>query len=77
MMALTRKQIITLLILRRRVRRRSEQKKKRIWVRKLYQDRKEKGEYHLLIREMKLYDHALFYQQFRMTPSKYNHLFDS
>ena len=32
---------------------------------------KEKGEYHLLIREMKLYDHMLFYQQFRMIPEKY------
>ena len=74
-MGLTRRQIVVLLLLRRRQRRRSKEKEnKRIWVRKLCAERKEKGEYHLLIREMKLYDHMLFYQQFRMTPEKYEHL---
>ena len=74
-MGLTRRQIIVLLLLRRRQRRRSKEKEnKRIWVRKLYTERKEKGEYHLLIREMKLYDHMLFYQQFIMTLEKYEHL---
>ena len=44
-------------------------KKKRFWVRRLYKERKMKGEFHLLIQDMKLYDHQLFFQYFRMSPS--------
>ena len=32
---------------------------------------KREGEYHLLTREMGLYDHALFYQQLWVTPVMY------
>ena len=77
-MALTKRQIIISLLIRRRERRRQERNmktKKRVWVRQLYRERKEKGEYHLLIREMKSYDHMMFYQQFRMTPEQYENLF--
>ena len=42
---------------------------KRFWVRQLYQERKLKGEFNLLIHDMKLYDSELFFQYFRMTPS--------
>ena len=74
-MGLTRRQIIVLLLLRRwQIQRSKEKENKRIWVRKLYAEQKEKGEYHLLMREIKLYDHVLFYQQFRMTLEKYEHL---
>ena len=32
--------------------------KKRFWVRRLFVERKEKGEYHLLIQDMKLFDYV-------------------
>ena len=69
-------QTIIALLLRRRRQRREQLPviQKRLWIRKIYQERKEKGEYHLLIRDMRLYDHSLFYQQFRMTPTKYEDL---
>ena len=48
--------------------------KKRCWVRKIYKERKEKGEFHLLIKDMKLFDHQYFFQHFRMTPSRFEEL---
>ena len=47
---------------------------KRMWVRQIYKDRQQKGEFHLLIREMKLHDHTLFFQYFRMSPTQYEDL---
>ena len=49
-------------------------RKKQMWVRKVYQERKLKGEFHLLIKEMMLQDHALFFAYFRMSPTKYEQL---
>ena len=48
--------------------------KKTLWVRKVYQERKCKGEFHCLIEEMKLHDHPLAFAYFRMSPAKYEHL---
>ena len=48
--------------------------KKRFWVRQLFKERKEKGEYHLLVKDMKLFDHEYFFKQFRMLPHKYEKL---
>ena len=49
-MALTRRQILLLLILRRRMRKENElHAKRRFWVRRLYQERKEKGAVQLFI----------------------------
>ena len=47
---------------------------KRFWIRKIYKERKEKGEFHLLIRDMRLFDHRYFFQHFRRTP-KFEELF--
>ena len=41
-------------------------------MRKVYQERKNKGEFHLLIKDMMLYDHFLFFQFFRMNPTQYD-----
>ena len=49
-------------------------RKKKMWVRKVYQEKKGKGEFHCLIKEMKLHDHALFFPYFRISPAKYEHL---
>ena len=45
-----------------------------MWVRKVYQERKLKGEFHLLIKEMMLQDHALFFAYFHMSSTKYDQI---
>ena len=49
-------------------------KTKIVWIEKLYRERKEKGEYHSLIKEMQIVVEMLFYQQFRVTAQKYKNL---
>ena len=49
-MALTRRQLLLILLLRRRFRR-TNVKRKRFWIRKIYSERKAKGECHLLVRD--------------------------
>ena len=75
-MGLTRKEIIIALLIKRRERCRNLQvtKSKRVWVRQLYRERKEKEEYRSLIKEMQVVDEMLFYQQVRMMPQKYETL---
>ena len=45
-----------------------------MWVRKIFKERKQKGEFHLLVKEMQLHDQAMFFQYFRMCPTQYEHL---
>ncbi|XP_057304432.1 uncharacterized protein LOC130641579 [Hydractinia symbiolongicarpus] len=74
-MALTARQIILLLLLRRRMKRKNTRvAKRRFWVRQIYKERKIKGEYHLLVQDLKLFDRELFFRHFRMTPSKLEEL---
>ena len=63
-----------LLWLKRRFSR--QERRKRMWVRKIFRERKQKGEFHLLIKELRLYDHEYFFKYFRMYPSKYEELFN-
>ena len=49
-------------------------RKHKVWVRKLLTERKWKGEYHVLVKEMMLFDHETFYKQFRMSPTRYESL---
>ena len=44
-----------------------KKRKKKTWVRKVYQNRKLKGEFHVLITEMMHQDHAKFFAYFRMS----------
>ena len=46
----------------------------RFWVRKIYQERKEKGEFHRTVIEAKLADKKLFFKMFRMTPTNFETL---
>ena len=46
----------------------------RFWVRQIYTERKEKGEYHLLVRQMMLHDKEYFFQCFRMSPTRFEEL---
>ena len=61
-------------LLRRRLQRRRMKYRKSFWVRKIYQERLQKGEFHLLVQDMKLFDHRYFFQYFRMTPSVFEKL---
>ena len=64
-----------LLILRKRFRKKNLKfVQDRLWVRKIYEERKDKGEFHLLVREMKLFAHQYFYQQFRISPAQFEEL---
>ena len=61
-----------LLLLHRRSRKQKHTKS--IWVRKIFQERKQKGEFHLLINELRIHDHVYFFKYFRMSPTKYEEL---
>ena len=49
-------------------------KRKRFWVRKVYEERLEKGEFHLLVGDLRLHDHEYFFRCFRMSPSTFEEL---
>ena len=49
-------------------------RKHRMWVRQIFRDRRAKGEYSLLIKDMALFDHKYFLKQFRMLPAKLEEL---
>ena len=65
--------ILQLLLLRRR-RQRLQKYKKRFWVRRIYADRREKGEFSLLVKDLMLHDHEYFFRYFRMSPSCFEEL---
>ena len=44
---------------------------RRFWVSKIYKEREEKEEFHLLVKELKLHDKEYFYKCFRMSPSNF------
>ncbi|XP_046849870.1 uncharacterized protein LOC124443422 [Xenia sp. Carnegie-2017] len=48
-----------------------KRKRARFWVRKLYEERRQKGEYELLVRDLQLYDHEMFFSYFGMLPSTF------
>ena len=73
MAAVNRRRRLLLLLLLRRIRRNRKQQR-RMWVRKIFQSRRTKGEYHALITEMRLGDHESFYRYFHMTPQRFSHL---
>lgn len=63
-----RKKILLLILIRKRAVRKNISRRK-IWVRKLYQEREQKGEFNLLIKDLILFDSEIFFQYFRMTPT--------
>ena len=66
-----------LLALRQREKLRDKSKRHRkhkFWIRKIFRERLEKGEYYQLVLEMKLCDHELFFRYFRMLPRKFEEL---
>ena len=72
MAAVNRRRFLLLLLLIRYRQRRAG--KRRFWVRNVYKERNTKGEYNLLVKELMLADHELFFNMFRMTPTKFEEL---
>ena len=76
-MNLTRRQLLFLLILHRRRKQKRlkiEKYKKRFWVREIFKQRQTKGEFSILVKELILVDHELFFKMFRMFPSQLEQL---
>ena len=75
---LLQKRILLLIVLRRRMRRRKVKPKPKIfkecWVRQIFKDREEKGEFNSLVRELRLFDHEYFYRNFRMSNLRFEKL---
>ena len=51
-----------------------KRKRRKYWVRKVYKERLEKGEFHILVRDLRLHDHEYFFSCFRMSPSTFEEL---
>ena len=67
---LLRRKLILLYAYRQR-RNKSKKKQRKHWIRKLYEERDLKGEYRLLVRDLRLYDEEMFFRYFRMMPTTY------
>ena len=53
---------------------RLKQKRRKFWVRDLYRERDEKGEFNKLVQDLRLHDHEYFFQCFRMLPANFEEL---
>ena len=71
---LLKKKILLQLLLLQTSTKPKKKNKKKCWVRKIYAERKEKGEFHLLVRDLKLHDHEYFFKCFRMSPENFEKL---
>ena len=70
---LVKKKLLILKLLNQ-IKNKNGRKKKRFWVRKLYAERLLKGEFHLLVRDLRLHDHEYFFKYFRMSPTVFEEL---
>lgn len=72
---LKRKKFILLLLLRLRLRWKKARKyRKTQLMRKLFEEREEKSEFNILVRELQIFDHEYFFKSFRMSPTKFERL---
>ena len=71
---LHRLKIAILLIIFMQKKARIRSKGKSIWVRKLFQERRAKGLYTILIKDLMLFDHEYFFKAFRMSTHKFEEL---
>ena len=74
---LLQKRLLLLLVLRRRMCKRRQLKPKvykECWVRKIFQEREEKGEFNNLVKELRLFDHEYFFRNFRMSNQRFEKL---
>ena len=71
--------LLLLYIYHRRMKIRTKQQKyrKRFCVRKIFQQRQTKGEFHTLLKELALTDNEMFLKMFRMLPGQLEKLLSS
>ena len=69
-MAVVSRKTLLLFLLKRRISKGNKHKKS-VWVRKLFKQRKTKGEFYLLVQDLRLFDEEFFFKYFRMTPVQY------
>ena len=69
-----RRRMLLLLLLLHRRRKKRQLVKRSKWVREIFELRAMFGEYHALIREMRVVDHTSFYRYFHMTPDRFDDL---
>ena len=81
MIAINRRKALLLLLAMHRIKRKrqeklllTEKKKRRFWVRRIFEERQTKGEFHTVVAYLKLFDHEYFQKQFRMSPTKLEEL---
>lgn len=65
------KKKIFLLMLLRRTRKRKLKYTKKMWVRKIFQERQMKGEFQMLVKDLQLFDREYFFRNFRMDPARF------
>ena len=66
--------MLLLLLYKRRKKKRLMKYKKRFWVREIFQEREDKGEFHCLVKQLMLVDHELFFKMFRLMPTQFETL---
>ena len=71
---LIKQKIILQTLYLRRISCKTTKKKRKYWVRKIYAERQTKGEYHLLVQDLKLHDQNYFFRCFRMSPENFEML---
>ena len=73
---LLKSNLLLLLYLANRRKKLKFKKKRECWIRDIYRDREEKGEYHSLVKELKIHDRDYFFRCFRMTPTLFEELLE-
>ena len=71
---LLKKKYLLLLMLYRRRQQRSSKYRKDFWIRRIFLERESKGLFHILVHELKIFDEAYFYRNFRMSPLRFEEL---
>ena len=73
-LSLRKKKICALALLVMLDKEENEDTGRRFWVRKIFQERKKYGLYHILTDELRLFDKEYFFRFVRMTPQRFEHL---
>ena len=69
-----KKLLIFTILLWSRIKRRMKPKRKEMWMRKLFVERKAKGKFNTLVKDLMLSDHVYFFKSFRMSPTTFEQL---
>ena len=71
---LLKRKILLQIFYLRRISCKATKKKRKYWVRKNYAERQAKGEYHLVVQDLKLHDQNYLFRCFRMSPGNFEML---